>query len=818
MKIKTIVPLGVLLLLSLFVNAQIPAPKQLSANRTTKPVKIDGLIDDDAWKDAALMTDLVEFRPTVGAVEKPETKTMAYLMYNEEGIFFGGFCYERSRDSIATELAGRDGFGTNDYIGLIFDTYYDKQNGFEYFVTPLGEQWDAKMTNNGEDFTWNAVWQSNVVLHNNGWSFEIFIPYSAIRFGKKDVQNWGMNITRRRRKTEQQYTWNPINPNVNGFLTQEGLWTGISNIKPPLRLQFSPYFSTYVNHFPNKTAGKKDWTSSVNGGMDVKYGINQAFTLDATLIPDFGQVQSDNRILNLSPFEVKYTENRPFFTEGTELFSKGNLFYTRRIGKDAIRLHYTSDYKNTNEIITDDPSEPKLINATKISGRTQKGLGIGVLNAVTKVRHAEYLDTLTGEKRKVAVDPLTNYNIIVLDQTLKNNSSVSFVNTNVWRSGGDYDANVTAAMFSFNDKKNMWNVNGKVANSRLIGYKEDGSTLSGYSHSIGMGKTSGRFNFNIGQDLTNDKFNSNDMGYFTFNNTFDHYAWVGYRWIKPTKWYNNIYLNFNAFYSRQLNPSKYRSANFNANVNGQLKNLWYAGALVGFEPRYNDFFEPRKEGRFFRGWNDYFVNGWFETNSSKKYSFYAELMYIKRSLFGSERYSFSSNNRYRFSDKITVSYGLNMAPQNDNTGFAGFQGPGNETVVFGRRDIKQVENILNFKYSFNAKMNINTRVRHYWTKVTYNEFFTLQDDGSLAGNPTFNQNVDQNYNVFNVDAVYTWQFAPGSFINLVWKNYTEDFHRYTGDAYFKNFRSTMKTGHYNDISFKVIYFLDYLQLKKRKKV
>ncbi len=821
MKIKTSLALCGMLLLCITGITQSPAPKQLPANRTTKPVKIDGLIDDEAWKDAAIMTDLVEFRPTVGALEKPETKTISYLMYDDEGIYFGGFCYERTKDSIATELSGRDGFGTNDYIGLILDTYYDKQNGFEYFLTPLGEQWDAKMSpntnGNSEDFSWNSVWKSGTVIHNNGWSFEMFIPYSAIRFGKKDVQNWGLNITRRRRKTEQQYTWNPINPNVNGFLTQEGLWTGVTNIKPPLRLQFSPYFSTYVNHFPNNTPGKKDWTSSVNGGMDVKYGINQAFTLDATLIPDFGQVQSDNRILNLSPFEVKYTENRPFFTEGTELFSKGNLFYTRRIGKDAIRLHATSNYKKTGEIIKDDPAEAKLINATKISGRTQKGLGIGVLNAVTKTRYAVFVDTLTGEHRKVAVDNLTNYNIMVLDQTLKNNSSVSLVNTNVWRSGADYDANVTAALFSLNDKKNTWNVSGKVANSRLIGYLADGKTLSGYSHSLSFGKTSGRFNFNMGQDLTNDKFNSNDMGYFTFNNTLDHYAWVGYRWIKPTKWYNNIYLNFNAFYSRQLKPSMYRSANFNANVNGQLKNLWYAGALVGYEPHYNDFFEARKEGRVFKGWTDYFVNGWFETNSSKKYSFYAEMMYIKRSLFGSERYSFNSNNRYRFSDKITVSYGLNLAPQNDNTGFAGFEGPGNSVVVFGRRDIKQVENVLNFKYSFNSKMNINTRVRHYWTKVDYQEFFTLLGDGSLEKNTTFNGNVDQNYNVFNVDAVYTWQFAPGSFINLVWKNYTEDFNRVTDHTYFKNFSSTMKTSHYNNISFKVIYFLDYLQVKNLKK-
>jgi hypothetical protein len=220
------------------------------------------------------MNDLIEFRPKIGRKEDYPNRTETYLMYDDEGIYFGGYCYERTKDSIAMELKGRDGFGTNDYVGIIFDTYYDKLNGFEYFVTPLNEQWDSKMAppgansdNGGEDFTWNAVWQSGAVIHNDGWSFEMFIPYSAIRFGKKEIQNWGLNITRRRRKTEQQYTWNPIDPNVNGFLTQEGLWTGIANIKPPLRLQFSPYLSLYANHFPANQAGQKNLTGQINDSM-----------------------------------------------------------------------------------------------------------------------------------------------------------------------------------------------------------------------------------------------------------------------------------------------------------------------------------------------------------------------------------------------------------------------------------------------------------------------------------------------------------------------------------------------------------------------
>lgn len=800
----------------LFCLGQAPVTKELPAKRTNLPVKIDGLLNDSAWKDAAVMTDLIEFRPTPGAVENPATKTISYLMYDDNGIYFGGFCYERTRDSIAAELVGRDGFGTNDYVGLILDTYYDKLNGFEYFVTPLNEQWDSKMSpnpnGNSEDFSWNAVWKSGAVIHDNGWSFEMFIPYSAIRFGKKEIQNWGLNITRRRRKTEQQYTWNPIDPNVSGFLTQEGIWTGISNIKPPLRLQFSPYFSTYLNHYPANIPGKSNWTSSVNGGLDVKYGISQALTLDMTLIPDFGQVQSDNQVLNLTPFEVKFNENRSFFTEGTELFGKGNLFYSRRVGGTPLHFYEVEGQLNPNETIIKNPTETKLINATKVSGRLQNGLGIGIFNAVTAAQHAVVEDDAKNQ-REIQTNPLTNYNIIVLNQSLKNNSSVTLVNTNVLRSGSDYDANVTAGLFDFNDKKNTWNVGGKVATSNLIGYLPGNRTKTGYAHMLYFGKISGKFNFNVSQELSDSKYNNNDLGYFTINNFLDHYTWAGFRWIKPTSWYNNVRLNFNAFYSRRLLPADYRAANFNVNVNGQLKNLWYVGMLVGYEPEFNDFYEPRMEGRVFKGWSSLFFDGWFETNSSKKYSVYSEILYVTRNMMNSKRYELEVGQRYRFSDRFSISQGIELEPQTNNVGFAAISG---NDVIFGRRDRNTVETTLGLKYNFNSKMGINTRIRHYWSKVDYKEFFTLLTNGELAKNTSFTQNVNENVNFFNIDMVYTWEFAPGSFINVVWKNAAFTYSDLVDKNYFRNFGNTIDADQNNNLSLKVIYFLDYLNLKRRK--
>lgn len=829
MKIKTNLTLGVMLLLCLSSSAQTPspgtkpAPKQITAKRMTGSIKLDGLIDDAAWKDAPAAMGYTEFRPTPFKAEDPANRTEVYMLYNDEGIYLGGYCHERTKDSISTELRGRDGFGNNDFIGFIFDTYNDKINGFEYFITPLGEQMDSKMSpnpnGNSEDFSWNAVWKSAAVIHDDGWSFEIFLPFSAIRFSKQNVQDWGLNITRRRQKTGQQYTWNTIDPNVNGFLTQEGFWTGLENIKPPLRLQFTPYFSTYANHFPLNHAGQKNWTSSVNGGMDVKYGISQAMTLDMTLIPDFGQVKSDNTVLNLTPFEVKYQDNRPFFTEGTELFGKGGLFYSRRVGGRP--LHFYDVYNNIapNETVIANPVEAKLVNATKISGRLKGGLGVGLFNAVSSRTFATVEDD-NKVQRKVETSPLTNYNIIVLDQTLKHNSSISFVNTNVWRSGKDYDANVTTALFDFNDKSNTWNLGGKVGSSNLMNYLPDGKTKTGYTGSLYFGKTSGHFNFNVSESFSDSKYQINDLGYFNFNNYWENNIWMGYSWTKPKDWYNQLRFNFNASYTRRLKPSVYQSANFNVNMNGQLKNLWWAGFLIGYEPSGNDFYEPHVDGRFFKGWNSFFVDAWTETNNAKKYQVYTELLYVARSFFSSKKYQFNMAHRYRFNDKLSVRYALYLEPQKENVGFADFSG---NDIIFGKRNISTVENSFTIKYNFNKKMGLKTDIRHYWSKVDYRDpainFFKLLPDGTLEQISTYTGNANQNYNAFNIDAVFTWEFAPGSFINIVWKNSNpvDNFNRITNMGYFKNLDNTLSQSHNNNISFKILYFLDYLELKNRLK-
>jgi Domain of unknown function (DUF5916) len=800
--------------------------KKIAAQRISKSLKIDGILDEPEWKTTQVADKFTALRPTPFVPENPANKSEVYFLYNDEGLYIGGYFHEDKKDSIASELIGRDGFGNNDFVGVIFDTYNDKINGFEYFVTPLGEQMDAKQApnqnGNSEDFSWNAVWQSGAKIHNDGWSFEIFLPYSAIRFGKKKVQDWGLNIVRKRQKSGQQLFWQSIDPTANGFLTQEGMLTGLTDIKPPLRLQFSPYFSTYVNHYPYNQADVKNLNTQVNGGMDVKVGLNQAFTLDMTLIPDFGQVQSDKRVLNLTPFEVKYDENRTFFTEGTELFNKGNLFYSRRIGGQPI--HYW-DVEGGNESVIKNPQQSKLVNATKISGRTQKGLGVGVLNAVTKPQFA-LIENNNKEQRSIETDPLTNYNVFVLDQTMKHNSSISFVNTNVWRAGKDYDANVSAFLFDLNDKKNKWNVGGSASVSNVLG--KDGKNTTGYSHSIYFGKTSGKFNFNISQELYNSKYDKSDLGYFTNNNTIDNSIYMGYSWIKPKKWFNRLRLNFNSYYSRLVTPidllkrkeMMYQNGGGNVNMNGQTKKLWFVGTNVNWGYNYNDFYETRVPGRVFKNKGRIGIGVWWNSNESKKLSWGGEVFTGKGGVFKRKSISPTLFGKIRFSSKFSIDNSLSLEFHKNNPGWAAIKysgaGPLNDTIIFSRRDLRTVENTLGFKYNFNNKMGITLRARHYWSKVSPQQFYELNNLGDMATpSVPFTQNVNQNYNYFSADLVYTWQFAQGSFINAVWKNIGESFNRDFEKNYFSNLDKTISGPQANSFSIRVIYFLDYLTARKQ---
>jgi hypothetical protein len=310
--------------------------KSIQAVKTEQAPKIDGNLDDGAWSAAPVLTDFIQNYPTYGM--PGSQKTEIRVLYDNTAIYVGAYMYD-DPSLIRKQITARDAEQQTDvdYFSIFLDTYNDNQNGFQFLVTTANVQTDARLSPNftGEfgnygDKTWDAVWESKVSIKQDGWVAELKIPYISLRFAKKDLQDWGLQLLRFIRRTNETNFWNAVDPQVNGFVNQFGNMTGLKNIQPPLRLSFSPYVTTGYRSSPFANTYLNEWLR--NGGMDLKYGLNESFTLDATLIPDFGQVISDNVVNNLTPYEVQFQENRQFFTEGTELFNKAGLFYSRRVG------------------------------------------------------------------------------------------------------------------------------------------------------------------------------------------------------------------------------------------------------------------------------------------------------------------------------------------------------------------------------------------------------------------------------------------------------------------------------------------------------
>lgn len=784
--------------------------KHLDALFIDSEIKIDGEIDESIWSSAKIANGFTQSTPVFGnpASQKTEVK----VLYDNDALYVSAVMYEPSSDSITTTLSNRDDFGNADYFGVIIDTYGSSTIGFAYLVTSAGVQIDDLHSADDIDNNWNSVWESAVSVYDDKWIVEIKIPFSALRFPNKDVQDWRINFNRSTRRNREDSFWNTYNPSGLNFLSQLGTLDNVKGIKSPLRLSFSPYASTYVENYDNTT------NIRFNGGMDLKYGINDAFTVDMTLIPDFGQVKFDEQVLNLSPFEIQYNENRQFFTEGTELFNKAGLFYSRRIGSSPINQYATNE--GVNEIVTSSPGSTPLLNATKLSGRTKSGLGIGVFNGLTREVNATIYDTINHTTREYQTSPLTNYNVLVFDQNLNNNSTVTFTNASVWRSGKTYDANVSALNFDMYNKKGTYNVYGDIGVSQKYALTNE----FGYKSALSFEKSSGQFQFSLDTEIADDRYNPNDLGFLNRNNYQNYSISAFYNTFKPfwkvyRSWYS---LNLN--YSKLYSPNVYTNASIESEFGAIFTNFLAAGGWAGYYFKNNDYFESRINDRYFTLPKAIDAGVWISSNYAKAFALDINL---NTTQFQSNRnsYNIRISPRFRFSDKFTLIYNTSFFNSNNERGLALttdysslFEG---DDPIFGQRDRQNIENSIQANYIFTNRMGISFELRHYWAKVEYNDFFTLNNQGSLnESNYTglTNDNVslhNNNFNAFTIDMAYKWVFAPGSELSLVWKNSIFSETNEIDFAYFENTKSLVDLPASNSLSFKLLYYFDYSKLVKK---
>ena len=809
---KNYIPTILLLLFTTLSFAQIK--KSLQIEKTTASIKIDGKLTEDIWQDAQEAKDFIQFRPTMGVPDSVHNKTIVKMAYDDTAIYVSAYLYD-DPSKIAKQFSSRDNFAQSDFFGFIVNPNNDAQNDTEFFVFASGTQADAIANPSiGEDFGWNAVWSSAVQINEDGWSLEMKIPYRCLRFDNKNVETWGIQFHRRFRRNNSQYTWNELDPTKGNIGLYHGELKGLKDLKPPVRLAFYPFVSGVSRSFDGNTQ------TDFNAGLDVKYGITENFTLDATLIPDFSQAGFDDVSLNLGPFEQTFSEQRQFFTEGVDLFSKANLFFSRRVGSAPSTFPSTS----STEDVIDYPESVKVLNALKVSGRTKNGLGIGLFNSITDKTYATIENTITGTRREELVEPLTNYNILVVDQQFNKNSSAGIINTNTTRNGGFRDANVTALFADIVNKTNTYNIQGQVKMSHL---NLETGTQSGYSTFFRAQTISGNWRYNFDHSYADSKYDINDLGLQFRNNFNDFGINATYRTFKPKGKWNNIYVNTYVDYTRLANPGTFTGLELGGNIDGTTTTLNNYGFSLSLSPgKQYDYFEPRKEGSFFITKNLANSNIWFNSNDNKKLAISANggiegFVEKDRNYLN---YWFGFGPRMRFNDKFVLSYFFDREYYKANRGYVTQVG---EDVIFGDRDRIEIEQTLNASYNFNPYHTLSLTLRHYWGIVEYDDsLFSLKENGRLDRTTgytasTLPSDPNINFSTWNFDLSYSWQFAPGSFMTALYRNQLFNRDAQAMENFNSSFNTLFDQPINHTISLKVQYFLDYNQLpglfKSKKK-
>lgn len=794
-------------LFAAFATDSISVKKRVDAYRINTPITVDGKLNEAIWANAQEANDFIQHEPYNGAA--PTEKTSVKVLFDDDAIYIGARLYDSDPLKIYKELSQRDNTDglKADQFAVFISPYNDGINYLEFIITAAGVQSDVKASGEDEESSWDAVWLSNVSTDEHGWVVEMKIPFSALRFSKNNTQNWGINFVRLIKRFNEWSSWNFIDKKVSSATSQSGELSGITGVKPPVRLSLSPYISAYAEKFPDA----KSVEYRLSGGLDLKYGISESFTLDMTLIPDFGQVKSDDRILNLTPYEVKYDEQRPFFTEGTELFNKGGIFYSRRIGtKPAFYYDVASKIDTSKEHIADNPIETKLINATKITGRTTGGLGIGFFNAMTSNTYADIKDTL-GKHRKILTQGFTNYNMVVFDQTLKNNSYVSLANTNLYRPDDSYTANVTATDFTIRNKSNKYMIKGIGAYSQI----HNDSVSTGYRSFLEFAKDGGNFQYEIWNNIESKEYNPNDMGYLQRANEFSYGFDAGYYVFKPFWKLLNFYSSFGFYHQSLFEPRRFQSSYVEVNLRSSTIKRFFTGNinLMIYPQDLHDYDITEKEGRKLLLPERTSISWFGSPDYRRTVAFDHSIGYWFAKSLGQKGYSYSIMPRIRFSDKFLFIYSFTQEFEYNSVGRIARDSIKN--VYMGMRDVITIANSISAQYTFNAKSFINLKFRHYWSSYKYNSYYLLNNDGTLTRNNTVSDNSN-NTNYFNIDLVYQWNFAPGSVLSIVWKNSIAGEGKTIEYNYFRNISNVWNTDQTNSLSFKLLYYLDYQSIRKKK--
>lgn len=800
----------------------------------TAPV-IDGLDNDECWNSVEWTTNFTQIQPVEN--KPPSQETAFKVLYDNENVYLFIRAFDTEPEKISKIMSRRDNF-SGDMVFVEIDSHFDKQTDFLFCASASGAKSDAAMSDDGnnEDDNWNPIWYMKTSIDDKGWCAEMKIPLSQLRFGKKDEQIWGLQLTRNIFRLQERSQWQYIPKGSPGIIHLFGELTGINNIKPKHQIELMPYTVARTERF-KKIEGDPFNTgklSKISAGLDGKIGLTNDFTLDFTINPDFGQVEADPSEVNLTAFESYFSEKRPFFIEGQNIYQfmpnqsivihnmySDNLFYSRRIGR------YPQYYPSvgSNEYVRM-PESTTILGAMKISGKTKKGLSIGILESVTSSEDA-LIDSL-GTRRKETVEPLTNYFVGRVQQDFNkgktilggiftavnrdiNTPNLDFLHTAAYTAGIDFQHNWKERTWYVAGNAEYSNVKGKPISilqtqtssaryfqrpdAKYLSVDSSLTSLSGYGGTVKFGKSSKkRLQFETSMTVRSPGLEFNDIGYMRYSDVIHQGSWMGYYLRNPFWIFNNFYLNTNLWMYWNFS-GKLLSMNHNTNFNSQFKNKWRLNGQFNLQGENVSTTMLRGGPSIILPGNKSF-NLNLGTDYSKKLSFFLGNYHGLGNENSFRAHEYYAEINYRPSNSVSISIQPDFFIQRQELQYVSQTGTSeNPAYIFGKLDQKTLGITFRINYTINPELSIEYYGQPFISAGKYTDFknitqpqagkfidrFHTFSPDEISFNAASNEydisdgvgnlsisNPDFNFRQFRSNLVVRWEYLPGSTIYLVW--------------------------------------------------
>jgi hypothetical protein len=790
-----------------------PAHPTLHAVRATSPIVLDGNLDDAAWQSAPEFTDFTQHDPDDG--KAPTMPTSVRVVYDDKAIYFGAKMTDPGRP--LAQLMRRDNFGQYDFLSINIDSQHDRLSGNAFTVNPANVQIDSILYNDiGEDISWDGVWESAVRIVPDGWVAEVRVPFSQLRFPDKPSHVWGINITRRTVRNNEWVRIVNTPKGESGFVAHFADLDGLDGIHRGRPLEVAPYAverSDYLTRRDRANPFLQQAKEKIAGGLDLKYALTSSLTLTGTVNPDFGQVEVDPAVVNLSQFETFYPEKRPFFTEGLNIFAFGDspagshfnffnppsLFYSRRIGR-APQGGINADFVQA-------PSETTILGAAKVTGKLGKW-SIGVLDALTDAERARFASgPLIGQQQ---VEPLTNYFVTRETREIGSDSRVGMMLTSVTRRlpqelNGLRDRALTAGTDGYTRFPNKnWVLEWSGAGSRVDGseqaiaatqespsryYQRPDAThihfdpartsLSGWAGRAMLSKTEGDWRPNVQVQAYSPGFETNDAGFMQRTDIISSHALMQYVNQRPNDTFRERNLWIGTWMNRNFGGDTIEHGVF-ANHYATLANYWtYSASLFLTDSAIDD--RATRGGPVIRtsaGWSSDQSIG----TDNRKVVFATLNGHLDHSRDGSYNRSIGISLGARPSSNLNVSIGPTISRSHNHTQYVATVPDAAATETFGVRyvfaDLEQrsFEIDTRIDWTLTSKLSFQLFAQPFVAAGAFHDYHSLARARTADYVPYAGaiNNPDFNFRSVRGSAVVRWEFRPGSALYVVWNENRAD--------------------------------------------